>query len=168
MTIYVKDHISLKRYCEIRKVPYSPIRVRVSEKRMSPDEAIKDYEENKNRPVTMYKGVTLYRYCKERNLDYTYIYINWLKSKEKDSGDIDSFMNRFVDGGYYADRKGTGTKYFYKGKPFHEYCREKNLDYAQIMGAYQRWNFKNKVKIPCTLEYVIEEAYRREWFINKY
>ena len=63
----------MMKFCRANKIPYASIWERVALKNMTPDEAIKDFIEQKGKPKYCryyYKGTTFRKYCKEHNLKY--------------------------------------------------------------------------------------------------
>jgi uncharacterized protein YoaH (UPF0181 family) len=160
MTIYVlKDgnKMSIRKYCQYNGFNYSGIQSRMAEG-MSLEEAIKAYQEYRNRKKIMYKGQTFYSYCMKNKLDYIYIMAVFIRERKKNNDlNIEKFVDEFIAGEQYKNRRKNQIKLYYKGQPLRQYCSDNGLNYNKILLAYHRYNFRNKTKkIPCTIEELVE------------
>lgn len=68
-----ENGLSISKYCKLNNIPYECIWRRVALEKMTPEEAINDYNVKKTKPKYCkfwYKGMTLRKYCAKHGLKY--------------------------------------------------------------------------------------------------
>ena len=149
---YFYKGMPLKEYCEKNDLNYSPLikYIRKQKRETSSktdEELIEQYIAKKHKGIYKYYylGTPLKEYCEKNDLNYKKIlqYINRYKKLDefKDLSD-DELVAHCVNKKYKRI-----YRYFYKGMPLKEYCKENNLNYPNIISYINRYRntaeFKN-------------------------
>lgn len=141
---------SVSKYCHSNKIPYDCIWGRITFKGMTPDEAVEDYWNKKDKPrfcKHYYKGATLSQYCKQHGLPYQRIV---------DRMNLYKYTVEEVVDWYEKNKNRKQQRFFYHGKPLKQACAELGLQYVKIINAYNRYNRYNVNKKPCTIEQLVD------------
>lgn len=159
MTLKLETGESLVAFCKRNNAAYSPMRVRITELKMSPEEALKDYRKKKKNRIKYWydkeNKITLYQYCADNELDFNYICNSYrLRGKGKT-------VKEFLPDIIYKMKNNPNPysrypiKHFYKGKPLRYQCEANGWDYNKILSSY-----KAKLRIgktSCTIEDIVDD-----------
>lgn len=141
---------SVSKYCHSNKIPYDCIWGRITFKGMTPDEAVEDYWNKKDKPrfcKHYYKGATLSQYCKQHGLPYQRI-VDRMNLYKYTVGEVVEM--------YEKGENRKQQRFFYHDKPLKQACAELGLQYVKIINAYNRYNRYNVNKKPCTIEQLVD------------
>ena len=135
---YSYEGMSLSQYCTENGISINAIRSKMYRmkqkeeyKYLSDQEIIKIAIESSHSTIKYtYKGIPLSQYCLEHNIniDTIYLRIRYLKKKDKTLTN-DQLVTLSLE-----NFKNQKFKYFYKGMPLKEYCKENNLNYPKYHG----------------------------------
>lgn len=137
---YYYQGVPFKLYCDRNDINYENVMNYISRHRkdkdyidLSDDELIENimlhYQPFK--PKYMYKNVTLYSYCKKKNLPY-YSIVSYINSKCEKNKSLD--IERVIDEAIITIHKH-GIIYYYNGTPLKDYCLQNGLNVHSIRGA---------------------------------
>ncbi len=151
------DDVSLMEYCDNHDIVYTSIiqalsRMRKNEKykNLSEQERLNIAIANYKKPYLFWGKKTLASYCRENNYSYNSVY-NYMVQMMKNNPTI-TYIEAIESA--FANIKRYGIKYYYKGLPLIQYCKNHDLreDYvrARILYLLQSQNM--------VLENAIEEA----------
>ena len=167
-TYHFIDDLPLMEYCDKHGIVYASIMTALSKMRkmdkyksLSEQERLNIALANYKRPYLFWGEKSLFSYCKENNYSYNSVY-NYVIQMIKNNPDIsyeEAIKSAFVN------IKRYGIKYYHKGIPLVQYCKENKLREAsvrdRILYLLQSQNM--------TLEKAIEESvsyYERKKRLN--
>ena len=156
---YYYKGVTLKEYCNTNNISYTAIIALIGRKKEQgeleglTDDQIVEKVMGVYKPIEkrMYKGQSLYSYCMENDINYSYV-CNAYKKKKSENPELsdDQILFSIID-----NIKINCIKYYYNGIPLIDYCQEKDLNVKSIRVSILR---KSKLNPQRPIQEIVDEC----------